>query len=636
MSSSTVAAASRPRLLQRLRIALLNAHALGALAAFFGALAIYLPTLSPSVVPGDGGELQALTGVLGISHPTGYPLLLLLGRAFSSLPLGGDLAYRVTLLCALLTAGAVLVMYFMLREAEARPAAALAGAWLMAAAPRLWMHAAAAEVYPLSELLMALSLWLLLRWANGRAPLWVPVLALGVALSHHVSIRLFGPAVLVFLLTVNPRLPVQPRKWLPALVALVLPLAVYVYLPLRFAYFSSLPQYAGEVLGFPKLIAGGLVNPHYYANGPVGMFLASSYSGFFEGGLSIGMPATRGFLEMLRLQFPLLAAPVMLAGLVALFRKQWRVGLLVVLGAAVTLLVALRWLTIIGEDGDHFIPVYMLLAFCFGAGVEAILGWIERRLPGRKWVLVAVAVAMLAVPVYGAARTFPAMLADRKQRGPNLLTADLPGGAVIAGDWPAVTPLRYQQLVEGIRPDLWVFHADPAGVRLLANRALDEGRPFHELRAGAQGLELLPIPLDDESAITNPAPEDLQQMSDAVRWRGYSLSQSTVRPGGVLGIKLFWEVLKPVEGGWTTFIHLVGDDNMPVAQVDRLPVGPEFDLSQWRPGLLLADPYELTLPENLEPGRYRMLFGWYRGGERLTWGNGESAQVLAEIEVVAR
>lgn len=635
MSSSTVAAPDRQRFLARLRAALLNAHALGALAAFFGALAIYLPTLSPSVVPGDGGELQALTGVLGISHPTGYPLLLLLGRAFSWLALGGDLAYRVTLLCALLTAGAVLAMYFMLREAGARPLAALAGAWLMAAAPRLWMHAAAAEVYPLSELLMALSLWLLLRWANGRAPLWVPILALGFALSHHVSIRLFGPAVLIFLLTVNPRLPVQPRKWLPALVALLLPIAVYVYLPMRFAHFSSLQQYAGEVLGFPKLIAAGLVNPHYYASGPVGMFLASSYSGFFQGGLSIGAPAFHGFLEMLRLQFPLLAAPVMLVGLVVLFRKQWRVALLVVLGGAVTLLVALRWLTIIGEDGDHFIPVYMLLAFCFGVGVEAILAWVERRLPGRKWVVLAVALALLALPVYSAARNLPSMLAGRHQRGPNLLTPDLPQGAVIAGDWPAVTPLRYQQLVEGTRPDLWVFHADPAGVRLLANRALDEGLPFYELRSGAQGLELLPIPLRDDDAVAQAAAADQQEMSDAVRWRGYSLSESAVHPGDVLGIRLFWEVLRPVEGQWTTFIHLVGDDNMPVGQVDRQPGGPEFDLSQWRPGLLLADPYELTVPESLKPGRYQILFGWYQGSERLTWGNGESAQSLAEIDVVA-
>ncbi len=100
-------------------------------------------------------------------------------------------------------------------------------------------------------------------------------------------------------------------------------------------------------------------------------------------------------------------------------------------------------------------------------------------------------------------------------------------------------------------------------------------------------------------------------------------------------MRLFWEVLKPLDGGWTTFIHLVGEDNTPVAQVDRAPLGFEFDQSQWRPGLLLADPYEIAVPADLKPGRYRLLFGWYRDNERLTWANGQNAQLLTEIEVVA-
>jgi hypothetical protein len=347
------------------------------------------------------------------------------------------------------------------------------------------------------------------------------------------------------------------------------------------------------------------------------------------------LPATRNFVQMLGLQFPLLAAPVMLLGLFELFRKQWRVGLLVVLGGVVTLLVALRWLTIIGEDGDHFIPVYMLLAFCFGVGAEGLLTWVERRLPARRWVPPLLGIALLALPAYSAARTMPSMLAVQAEQPPALLTPDLPQGAVIAGDWTSTTPVRYQQLVEGIRPDLFVFHADPAGIRLLANRAVDQGVAFYELRTGASGLELLPIPLRNASEITNPAPADEQGMSDEVRWRGYSLSKSSVRPGDILGIRLYWEALKPASGEWTTFIHLVGDDGTPVAQVDRQPLGPEFDLSQWRPGLLIADPYELTIPKNVKPGRYRILFGWYRGDQRLTWANGQNSQMLGEIEVAA-
>lgn len=634
MSDSLVAAPIQQSIWQRLRPILLSADAFCVLAAFFGALAIYLPTLSPGVVPADGGEIQMLTGVLGISHPTGYPLLILLNRLFASLPLGGDLAHRVTLLGTIFTASAAVAMYCMLREVGARPVSALSGAWLLAAAPRLWMHASAAEVYPLSEFLILLGLWLLIRWDNSRAPLWASMLALGFGLSHHVSVRLLGPAVLVYLLVAEPRLPLAPRKWLPALAVLLLPLALYVYLPLRFAYFSSLPEYSGEVLGIPKLIAGGFVNPHYYAHGPIGMFLGTSYSGFFQGGISIGAPAARDFLQMLRLQFPLPAAPMMFLGLVMLFRKQWRIGLLVMLSAVVTLLVALRWLTVVGEDGDHFIPVYMLMAFCFGVGVEALSAWVERRLPGRRWASWGLAAAALALPVYGAITTFPSMLAARELREPNLLTPDLPSGAVIAGLWDDITPLRYQQRIENVRPDLWILHADPAGITMLANRAIDDGVPFYQLLSGPNGLELLPIPLRDEAAITDPAPAAQQEMSDAIRWRGYSLSETSLHPGDAVGITLYWQVLQPVDGQWKTFIHLVGDNGMPVAQVDREPLDPQFSLPQWRPGLLLADPYQMSLPQDLKPGRYRLLFGWYHGDERLKWANGEDTQLLTEIEVV--
>jgi hypothetical protein len=628
---------SAQRLAQRLRPVILSPDTLPALAVFAGALALYLPTLAPGVAPGDGGELQTLTGVLGIAHPTGYPLLLLLGRAFAALPLGGDLAHRVTLLGALFTAAAAVGMYCALRELKVRPLLALAGGWLMAAAPRLWMHAVAAEVYPLSELLLILGLWWLLRWGHGRAPLWAPMLALGFGLSHHVSIRLFGPAVLAYLLVVNPRLPLQPKRWLPALLALALPLGVYAYLPLRFAYFKGLPAYSGEVLGIPGLVAAGLVSPHYWGQGALGLFLAQTYStGFLHGGLAISAAAVQGFGDMLRLQFPLAAAPVILLGVFALIRRQWRAAVLVLLGAAVTLLLALRFLTMYGEDGDHFIPVYMLLALCYGVGAEALFGWVERRFACQRWLAALLAAALVLVPVYSAVVHLPLMRQLQRPAQPPLLTAELPQGAVIAGQWHDITPLWYQQRINGVRPDLWIMQSDAPGITMLVQRALSSNTPFYELRSTAAGLRLLPIPLRDEAAIQHPASPEQQQMSEAIRWRGYSLSAAPVRAGEVLQITLYWQVLQPVTGEWKTFIHLIGDDGMPVAQVDRQPIGPEFSLAQWQAGLLLADPYEIAVPADLRPGRYRLVFGWYQGGERLKWGNGQDTQVLTEIEVAAR
>jgi hypothetical protein len=59
-----------------------------AILAGFAALAAYLVTLTPSVAPGDVAELQYVPFRLGIPHPNGFPLYLLLGKLWSFLPIG--------------------------------------------------------------------------------------------------------------------------------------------------------------------------------------------------------------------------------------------------------------------------------------------------------------------------------------------------------------------------------------------------------------------------------------------------------------------------------------------------------------------------------------------------------------------
>jgi hypothetical protein len=142
---------------------------------------------------------------------------------------------------------------------------------------------------------------------------------------------------------------------------------------------------------------------------------------------------------------------------------------------------------------------------------------------------------------------------------------------------------------------------------------------------------LLPLPVEDERNISHPADVGL---GPAVRWRGYDLEPSLPTAGDDLRITLYWQVVAPIDEDWTTFIHLLDERGEKVGQVDRLPVGDFYHPSDWRPGLLLADEYELPLRQDLPAGRYRLVFGWYRGSERLDWADGQDARPLAEITVV--
>src|SRR5690349_12233028 len=75
-----------------------------------GALVLYTLTLAPSVMPGDYAEFQFSAAILGVPHPTGYSLYILLGKLFTLLPFG-DVAYRVNLSSAVYMAAAVGVGY---------------------------------------------------------------------------------------------------------------------------------------------------------------------------------------------------------------------------------------------------------------------------------------------------------------------------------------------------------------------------------------------------------------------------------------------------------------------------------------------------------------------------------------------
>src|SRR5258707_12844820 len=70
-----------------------------AVGVFVVALVIYLRTLLPGPSFGDWAEMQFIPAQLGIPHPTGYPLYVLLGWLFSLVPIG-SWAYRADLLSA--------------------------------------------------------------------------------------------------------------------------------------------------------------------------------------------------------------------------------------------------------------------------------------------------------------------------------------------------------------------------------------------------------------------------------------------------------------------------------------------------------------------------------------------------------
>ena len=138
---------------------------------------VYMDTIAPTVSFWDCGEFIATAYTLGVPHPPGSPLYLLIGRVFSMLPIGEDIAYRVNLMSPLASAFAVMFLFLIivkLLKSWGKPiqplqklavyGGAFVGAMTFAFTDSHWFNAVEAEVYAYSTFLTAIVVWLILVW----------------------------------------------------------------------------------------------------------------------------------------------------------------------------------------------------------------------------------------------------------------------------------------------------------------------------------------------------------------------------------------------------------------------------------------------------------------------------------------
>ena len=109
------------------------------------------------------------------------------------------------------------------------------------------------------------------------------------------------------------------------------------------------------------------------------------------------------------------------------------------------------------------------------------------------------------------------------------------------------------------------------------------------------------------------------ELGDSVTLLGYDLAETETSPGGTLQLTLFWKARNRIPASYTVFTHLVDEEDRIRGQVDSVPDGGRNPTSEWVPGEIIVDRYEMPVSEDSELGQHVLRVGMYDiiTGERL-------------------
>jgi hypothetical protein len=643
---------------------------------FFLPLVMYVKTLLPTVGEHDTFEFQVLSHTLGIAHPTGYPLYILLGKLFTLLPIG-NVAYRLNLSSALFAASATVLLYATIHLLTRHRAASALSALTFAFSYSFWSQAVVAEVYALNALLVASICYLLLRWGReatddprscqfrpeartGPVPvrrlgpldrssalLLTTAFIYGVSLTHHRTMLLLLPAIVLYLLLSGRWASLQVVGTPRLIGVFAVPLVgIHMYIPIRWW------QMHGEIMSVSEL---------------TNLILGTQFAGALRWDAWLReSDRLLIYIRILLEQYPLPVLALALLGLFWLFRPgrsttaypSWREAIFLL---TVFIAYVLFGLSFHVPDVSLFImPSHLVIGIALGVGISALSQlaekWLSRldavTLPTRSTIVGAATLSLAALlPMSLIWTNMPRV--DRSDEyapyewGRYVLQQALPSAAVILADSEKIAPLYYLQKVEGLRADTeaGVF-PDEQSNRDEVERRLAEGRPVflarflpgletrYHLRSLGPLVEVSPLMLTELPVeITNSD----WSFGREVLLQGYALDSTHVSPTDSVRLTLYWEATERITQNYDVRLRLVGASGHVWHQTrGRPPVNGLYPTAAWRTGEIVPDFHELDLEGTVPPGTYALQVGLFApfSQEGLAEANtAEEYLTLAEVSI---
>lgn len=457
---------------------------------FVVSFALYFITLAPTVTLVDSGELILAAQTLGVAHPPGFPLYVLLAHLATFLPFG-SIAVRIHLASALFAAFASTVMMLTIIEALLMTsyrepknyskntskknkiekgqswkevgvnseteiiliiAPAMIAGLLFAFSRTLWAYATIAEVYTLNSLLIITIFGLMFSWRRNvleahadqievsNQKLYTAAFVFGLALGvHHVTVGLMLPALAVLVFSTEGVGFFKSKRFIYAALISLASLSIYIYLPLAASH-SPLMNW-----GDPRT----LERFWWHITG-------KQYQSYFNFSLS----RISEFVGLVLREFGVVWMPLTVAlavaGFVNLFRRNRTIFtfLLLVIFADVAYCLCYE----IAEDKDaYYLPAFIGLIVATGFSIRWLISSLQKTKAQNIFTPNRTAMILMIVPLIALAGNFAynnhARYFIAHDYIDNILQPIESRGMLLTADWQVYAPSLYVREIENQRTD---------------------------------------------------------------------------------------------------------------------------------------------------------------------------------------
>lgn len=276
-------------------------------------LVIYILTLEPKLVGGDTGWYANQIPEMSLMVPTGYPTFSMFLKLFTFLPIG-DLAYRLNLFSAIFGALTILFLFLSINKLVKNEFISFISSMVFAFIVPFWEVANRLEFDTLNSFFIILLIFSAILYSENktRKYLYFFFFCLGLSLTNHPLAFFLVPAILLYVIIINPRIFKSLKAIFISILFFILPLLSYFYLLIR-----SLQGY-GEVNSFLRLF--------YYVTGR-GVTGELHGGSFGNKSISLILKVLKDYLNMVYDTYGIVLIIIAVIGFIFLIRKNLKFGI---------------------------------------------------------------------------------------------------------------------------------------------------------------------------------------------------------------------------------------------------------------------------------------------------------------------